>query len=210
MLRPAEAVAILGQTLHAERGAGVSNANLEQRLGAIESREAIRARLLAYCRGIDRRDTDLVLATFWPDSQVEYGIFNGGGEEFARSICGWLGDSGCDRTSHQLGNISIAVTGDSAISESYLTAYHRIRGEGGVLFDCIIGARYHDRFERREGMWRISFRRLVYDWFRTFPDSGSWDVGAMGVTSGIATIGAASLDVWPELNEAMRGVTVSG
>lgn len=187
----------------------MSSASLEERLRHVEAAQAIRDRLHAYCRGIDRRQQDMVTASFWPDAAVEYGIFNGNAHAFAGMICSALAAGGCEATHHQLGNILLEIDGDSAISEAYLTAWHRLRREDGTAHDCVFGARYHDRLECRDGVWRIVFRRLVYDWVRVFPDTADWSVGALGVTSAVATIGDAREDLWADLNDALRRVSLS-
>jgi hypothetical protein len=186
----------------------MSTENLVERLQRVEATDAIRDRLHAYCRGIDRRQPDMVTASFWPDAAVEYGIFNGNGHAFAGMICGALAASGCEATHHQLGNILLEIDGDSAISEAYLTAWHRLRREAGSAHDCVFGARYHDRLECRDGVWRIAFRRLVYDWVRNYPDTADWSVGALGVNSAVATIGDGREDLWAELNAALRSVSL--
>lgn len=179
---------------------------LEARLQHMEAIEAIRARLHAYCRGIDRRQPDIVKASFWPEAEVEYGIFNGKGHAFAELICQSLAAGGCEATHHQLGNILIEIDADTAVSEAYLTAWHRLRRADGSAHDCVFGARYHDRLECRDGVWRIAFRRLVYDWVRNYADTADWTAGALGVTSAVATIGEGREDDWAALNDALRRV----
>ena len=178
--------------------------DIAERLSEIEAEAAIRTRLVLYCRGIDRRDEAILAEIFWTDSQVEYGVFAGSGQAFATSICGWLTDGGVELTAHLLGNIAISQDGDVAHSEAYLQAYHRIRKPDGSCFDSLIGGRYQDRFEQRDGVWRIAFRRLVFDWFREFEGTGDWALGSVGVTAATAEIGQGGPDRWEELNDAMR------
>ncbi len=178
--------------------------DLLARLAAMEAREAIRDRLHVYCRAIDRRDPSLLKQVYWPDAQVEYGMFKGAAYEFAELFTGWFEAGGVGNTAHLLANVTIALDGDTALCESYLHAHHRVRREDGGLFDSVFGGRYHDRFERRGGLWRMTFRRLVFDWFREYPDTGDWAVGSIGVTSANAVIGAPGEDIWPELIAALR------
>jgi hypothetical protein len=188
----------------------VSDQDINRRLARIEAESAITARLTLYCRGIDRRD-ELILSTiFWPDSQVEYGVYAGSGQEFAASICGWLADGGVELTAHLVGNIAVAIQDQTATSETYLQAYHRIRRPDGSVFDSLIGGRYQDRFECRDGEWRIAFRRLVFDWFREFEGTGDWAVGSVGVTSAAAMIGTAGPDSWAELNAELQRAAGQG
>jgi len=173
-------------------------------LDRLIARAEITDRLHLYCRGVDRRDPELLLASFWPDSKVEFGMFSGGGQEFARSLVGWFADGGVGVTAHMLGNVVIAFDGEAAFTECYLHATHRLRGEDGTEFDSIFGGRYQDRFERRDGVWRIALRRLVFDWFREHPDSGDWSVGSMGVNAGNAVLGRAGADAgWDDHHAAL-------
>ncbi len=177
---------------------------MSETLDQLTAQAEITRRLHLYCRGVDRRDPALLASTFWPDSEVEFGMFSGGGHEFARSLCGWFEAGGVGLTTHMLGNIVIAVEGESAFSESYLHASHRLRRADGGEFDSVVGGRYQDRFERRGGVWRIAFRRLVFDWFREYPDTGNWTTGTMGVTAANAILGGAGADKhWPEHDAAL-------
>ena len=62
----------------------------------------------------------------------------------------------------------IEVAGDVAYCESYAMASHRSEREG-VEYDLVVGVRYVDRFERREGVWKIAHRKAVQDWNRIDP-----------------------------------------
>jgi len=69
-------------------------------------------------------------------------------------------------------DIMIRFDGEIAHSETYLRAFHSvpadyppwtvfsIPGGGNIL----IGGRYVDRFERRDGIWRIAHRTGLLDW----------------------------------------------
>jgi hypothetical protein len=39
----------------------------------------------------------------------------------------------------------------------------------------VAAGRYLDRFERREGEWKISHRHAVYDWSTVAPSTDMWD-----------------------------------
>lgn len=175
----------------------MSNDSVLTRLDRLESCEAIRNCLHQYARAIDRRDGKIIDTIFWPDSNVEYGIYKGTGGEFSGLIHGWM-DNGFKLTDHLLGNVTINVQGDRAHSETYLLAFHHLVREDGSVFDWLVGGRYQDRFERRDGEWRIAFRRLIYDWYREWDDTRDWAVGLMGVTSEHAQVGVRAPDGWLE------------
>lgn len=174
----------------------MSDEALAARLGRLEAIEEIRQKLHLYCRGIDRRDPDLLRTVFWPGSRAEYGMFSGDGYEFAGEIAGWMDAGGFVRTQHMLGNVTIVVEGDAAHSEAYLQAFHHLRREDGTIFDWLVGGRYQDRFERRDGEWRIGYRRLIFEWYREWDDTRDWANGLMGITPETATIGERAPDAW--------------
>lgn len=69
------------------------------------------------------------------------------------------------RPRHSLANIMIDRHGDTAVVESHVLAYHEWEMASGT-HDEIVGGRYIDRFERRDGAWKIADRRCVFEWSR--------------------------------------------
>lgn len=115
-------------------------------------------------RGIDRCDASLVERCFWPDATDDHGMFKGTATEFTAWVMPVL--EAMERTQHFLGQIIVEVSGDRAFSEAYFVAYHRIHPDGQP-HDMMAAGRYLDRFEKRDGAWRISHRHAVYDWTTT-------------------------------------------
>jgi hypothetical protein len=74
-----------------------------------------------------------------------------------------------ERTSHFLGNmlIDVDLAKDVARAETYAVAYHRYHDEERRATDMTAGLRYVDRFERRDGEWRIARRVCAFEWRRT-------------------------------------------
>jgi len=124
---------------------------------------AIRRVLYRYCRGIDRIDAELIRSAYWPGATDDHGVFTGSAEEFARWVVGVLATF--EQTQHSLHQTSIDVLGDRAFTETYFDARHRLRREGRLMLETF-GGRYLDRFERRDGEWRIAHRVVVHDWSR--------------------------------------------
>lgn len=123
-----------------------------------------------YMRGLDRLDGDLLAAQFWPDAQLEYGIFSGGPAEFAGFCMAALKDH--DANQHMIGQHLVDFTGpDEAYGEVYYQAYHRTTDEAGAKRDLFIAGRYVDRYERRGGVWKIVYRSELVDWLRDDPAS---------------------------------------
>jgi ketosteroid isomerase-like protein len=128
--------------------------------------------LVAYVRAIDRRDRGAIKAVYHPDATDDHGDFVGLGVDFA--------DHAIDvdlthfaATSHLLSNITIDLRGNVAAVESYVLATHVTRREDSERLHIMAG-RYLDRFQKREGEWRIAARRVVRDWGLSPITATSW------------------------------------
>lgn len=141
-------------------GQTMSAAELTVAIRELQDRQAISDCLMAYSRGIDRLDRQLLLSVYHEDAVDDHGMFVGNREEFAD----WAIDmhSGA-HLSHQhcLFNHSCELAGDTAHTETYymFVAMNRV-GEPFVAS----GGRYVDRFEKRNGRWAIAARICIRDW----------------------------------------------
>jgi hypothetical protein len=152
-------------------------ANRDQ-IDELPARQAITDQLAVYCRGMDRIDVDLARSVFHPDAVADYGaMFRGSGYEFVQFHAEV--HPAMETHVHHLGSISITVDGDHAGSETYVLARLRSRNAEGELSDTISHGRYVDRWERRQGIWRISHRRYLHAMDDTRPV-----VGAVFATDG--------------------------
>jgi SnoaL-like domain len=134
-------------------------------LDAALSRDAIRALIAGYSRGVDRGDKALLSSIFWPDSAVISGVVNASGSEFADGIVDYV-TANLDYCFHSVANEWIDVKGDHAVGEHYILA-HMCAGDQDVM----TGGRYIDRYERRGGVWKIASRTFIADWNTTHPKS---------------------------------------
>ena len=134
-------------------------------IDAILSRQQIADLTMACCRGIDRADEDLLKSVFHEDSVVVSGVFNGSGPAYAEEICRIL-RAVFDQTFHSIANQWIEVTGDTAIGETYVIAVSTMTDMEQGKSEMLTGGRYLDRFERRDGVWKIAERTFVSDWSR--------------------------------------------
>ena len=119
-----------------------------------------------YMRGLDRLDRELLRGTFHDDAETDYGFFQGGPDAFVEMAYGALQDHLANH--HMIGQTNIDVDGDVAFGEIYFQAFHRIV-VGGEERDLFISGRYVDRYEKRDGEWKIAFRSEVNDWARNDP-----------------------------------------
>ncbi|MDH3641874.1 MAG: nuclear transport factor 2 family protein [Gammaproteobacteria bacterium] len=136
-------------------------------LEELVARQAISEAITTVQRGIDRGDLALLKSAWHGDAQVAYGFFNGPAAELAEILVG--GPANPDNvTMHRPANVWIKVAGDRAISESYVFVYSPSEG-----VQSLIGGRYLDRHERRDGQWRLSHRTYVMDWNINQPATGT-------------------------------------
>jgi hypothetical protein len=145
---------------------------------AIVDRDHIRERLARLARGEDRREAAAISAAFAPEARVDYGVFAG---SFAEYLA-WVvpGADAITNTQHVLGQSVIDLDGDAARAETQVISYHRVDMGAGERDTCI-GGRYLDRFERRDGRWRIAERTMLYDWYQDWGDAIDWSKGVMGL-----------------------------
>lgn len=119
----------------------------------------------AYCRWLDRQDERLLKTLFHEDSTVTSGTFSGPAQQFVREICR-INGSVFNQTLHSVANETIEVTGDVATAETEVVAVCTMTNEDGSQSEILTGGRFLDRFERREGAWKIAARNFVCDWNR--------------------------------------------
>jgi hypothetical protein len=145
---------------------------------ALLDREQIRDCILRLARGEDRRDAAAITAAYWADSVTDYGVFRG---DFAAYLA-WVvpGADAIKNTQHVLGQTLIELSGETAKAETHVNSYHRVDMGAGDR-DTLIGGRYLDRLEKRNGEWRIAERTMLYDWYQDFGDAIDWSKGVMGL-----------------------------
>lgn len=143
------------------------------------ARQEIADVILRYARGIDRLDLELVRSCYHPDAYDDHGAFKGPIDEFIEAARSFLPK--WTATQHFMGNMLIEVDGDSARAETYAVAYHRREDGEGSGKDDIMGIRYVDRFEKREGEWKIAHRVVVNEWRRVDPLTGVRGRNEIGV-----------------------------
>ena len=133
-------------------------------LQSLLDREAIRDCIYRCCRGIDRVDEAALRSAYWPDAACRHGAHEGSGAEFVD----WAlaGRRGGTRSIHLIGNILIELHGEVAAVESYFRTTLEGRDAQDQPQETLLAGRYVDRFERRDGEWRVAARTVVYDWVR--------------------------------------------
>ena len=137
------------------------SASTEQIIAELKARQDIHDVLVRYCRGADRCDAAMMKSCFHEDAWDDHGFFKGPAHAFAEQAAASLRERFLS-TQHHMTNATVWIAGEEARSETYVLARLR-KAEDGELFDVTLSARYLDRFERRDGAWKIVHRLLVSD-----------------------------------------------
>lgn len=154
----------------------------------LADRLAISETLALYCRGIDRCDAEQLAAVFTPHARIDYGD---GARPIAEVIPSLMAGLGAMRlTQHNISNTVIRIAGESAKAETNCVALHIIPSPEGET-ELVVGGRYLDRLEKREGRWRIAERLYVMDWNRSRPATMALEGGLLG---GLRRRGARGAD----------------
>jgi hypothetical protein len=135
----------------------------EKRLHEAADKIEIQQVLTRYCRGMDRLDTEMIASIYHEDAFDHHGPFDKPGRELAPELIEMV-RSTTEVAFHLLTNVSIDLAGDTAWVESYVTTI-AVHAE---TYDDI-GARFADRFERRNGAWKIAERTMILEFSRSMP-----------------------------------------
>lgn len=147
--------------------------DIRQELRELRDHQEIVACLNRYSRGIDRCDVEIVESCFHPDAVQDTGMYVGSPRGWAEMVNEFhLGQ--CLSQQHHLTNSVVELEDDTAHVESYFFATVRGRDDTTKL----VSGRWIDRFERRDGSWRIAVRVSTTEIITdvptadmTFPDS---------------------------------------
>jgi hypothetical protein len=129
------------------------------------AREEITDVIKRLARGTDRLDEEAMASCYHSDGFDDHNSFRGSGTEFAKWVCEVLPHF--EATMHFVGPPNIRIDGDAgdvAHCDTYCEAHHV-----DTDTDMILGLRYVDRFERRDGKWLIAKRVCAFDWTYTIP-----------------------------------------
>jgi len=121
--------------------------------------EEIRAATLRYTRGVDRHDDELTASAYHSDARDDHGAYIGPVDGFIRHA-NTVHELWWDTHQHYVTNQTIDLDGDSAHAETYFLA--ALRRKTGAI--DLVGGRYLDRLERRDGRWAIADRACLVEW----------------------------------------------
>ena len=132
----------------------------QEQLRELLAKQALYENMVTYCRGMDRKDLELMKSTYWPEATEDHGMFVGLSHDFCEWTVELQGDLG-HGAHHYVSNILIDLDGDRAKRE---TAFIYIRNRGKTGPSDVLTGRYRDTCERRAGVWKVLDRMCVWDW----------------------------------------------
>lgn len=152
---------------------------LAPELRALLDKQAITEVIVSYSRAVDRGDEALLRACYHEDAVEDHGgAFLGPARDYIQAVLPALHS---DRLmTHTVTNILIELEGPAAAtSECYYLSFARYPA-AEPPFETLTLARAVDRFERRDGTWRIARRQLRWEWNREQPIAETWARGGIG------------------------------
>jgi ketosteroid isomerase-like protein len=131
--------------------------NERDRIRELVDERAISAALTQFCLSVDRYDVDGAAEVFTDDCVTDYGPARGGALAGREAFRARLSESQSRfaHTHHQLGQLQVEVTGDTATTIAYCTASHV--GWDGHRHDGRL--QYHDQWVRTRDGWQICHRQ---------------------------------------------------
>jgi len=135
-------------------------AGLLERLDELESRNAIQDLVTDYCQGFDKKNVERFLSIWWDDC-----VWDIGGKPFGD----FSGLTEIERAYHDLIWPTWRETHHLTTNlRLWFEEKDRARGECDVDVMgasptnelIVVGATYHDQFERRNGVWKILLRKV--------------------------------------------------
>jgi len=181
------------------------------------AKDQIRDCLARYCRGVDRKDWDLLRSTYHEDAHDDHGAYKGD----VNGLIDWIrrGHERVTQSMHFLGASVIEVDGDAAVADTQCVTFQRrlvppdttesARADD-VPVQMMAISRYADRFERRGGGWRIAARVCILE-SMTMTPIASPELVPTDQVMAVRSQEDASYRVFASLrNEASRAAEVSG
>ncbi len=116
----------------------------------------------AYCRAVDRGDIERLRDLYHHDAVDAHGGFSAGSaDEFLDQLV--AARPYIRSMQHNITTVNFAIRGDAAEGEIYTIATQTlVRADRDV--DVVVGGRYLDKYEKRDGVWKLSERTIVTDW----------------------------------------------
>jgi SnoaL-like protein len=141
----------------------MSTLSRDQQIQELLDKQALFELVNAYCNAADRHDHEKMRALYHEDAIDDHGIFSKGSAlDFIDKLPQI--QAPMEILHHNVTTVNFKLNGDFAEGEIYIIAFHKVRNDDGTSFDLLIGGRYFDKYTKRDGVWKFSYRSVVADW----------------------------------------------
>lgn len=135
----------------------------DEKLQELLDKQDIMELIYAYCNAMDRHDQEKARQLYHEDALDDHGQFSQGpAQDFIDNLPQI--QAPMEILQHNVTTVNLKLDGDYAEGEVYIIAFHKVRKDEGGSFDLLIGGRYFDKYEKRDGVWKFSHRSVVGDW----------------------------------------------
>ena len=141
--------------------------DMDKQLARLLDKEAIRDLVQIYCRAADRHDHELMRSLYHEDAYDDHGsFFKGSAMEFIDMLPEIQKPMAILHHNVTTHNIMFDESRpDYAEGETYLIAFHKVQADPDQEGeDVLVGGRYFDKYEKRDGVWKFLARSIDADW----------------------------------------------
>lgn len=171
------------QIAHAKDSVSPVSLSVEERLWLLEAERAIRQLVHRYADSADRREWGRFMEAFHEGATHQSADIHARGPQINNTKLAAQFFSKVPETHHMVGNVDIRVSGTKAVSQCYFFAHHIIPPDASIEhlpenrrpetrdhdWVWLVGGRYFDEVEYRDGRWGIVNRTAVHDWEMWLP-----------------------------------------
>ncbi len=150
----------MGDTESDEDAMATTDTVLQEMIDEFQLRKLVHS----YCRAVDRGDFARLQDLYHQDAVDAHGGFSAGtADDFLDQLS--AARPYLRSMQHNITTENFAISGYEAEGEIYTIAVHTLAGSGRDV-DLVVGGRYLDKYEKRDGAWKFIERTIVTDWAR--------------------------------------------
>lgn len=138
------------------------SASLDSALTDLIAKQEITDVLHRYCQGCDHSDEEILRGVFHEDCITDHAGWRGKSQDWVTMALQWL--SNRVAVTHIVTNPYVQLYGERAIMNCHFIGYNRVpTADSNMLEESLVKGRYIDRFEKRNGVWKIAHRIGIHD-----------------------------------------------
>ena len=164
-----------------------------QKISKLIDKQEIYEVVVRFLRCLDRADIEGLRHCYHPEATYDHGGLSQGlaqiqVDQLAPKL---LADT---LVTHFTTNVLIDLKDEyTAQAESYMFTFSRLTKDGEE-FDCLSCTRFIDLFKKISGEWKISHRKLVFEWNHDMEMRDGWGRGMAVSDPSVITRGKKNMD----------------